>query len=137
MIFNKYLKLNWYSIYLLAMTLVVSCADFDQDFEDERYLTGGHFDKITESGSTLGVESIDGAILSYFRDGESGTDAFGLKAVQLGMDLRSNDMDMSVRTWFGRYSLYDNTILTDTNLQSSCLSFEITFDGIAMVFLCA
>ncbi len=51
---------------------------------------------------------MDGALLAYFRDGESSVDEFGLKAVDLGMDLRGNDMDMSRNTWFGVYNSYDN-----------------------------
>lgn len=111
-------RLDKYLVYLLTMILFVSCADFDQDFEDERYLTTSHFNEIAESGSTVAIESIDGAILSYFRDGETGagsTDEFGLKAVQLGMDLRSNDMDMSRNTWFGSYNNYDNVIITSND----------------------
>lgn len=107
-----YMRLNTFFLFLLITLLSASCSELDRDFEDERYYTDSHAKKVASSGSTQGLKALDGAILAYFRDGESSTDEFGLKAVDLGMDLRGNDMDMSRNTWFGAYSIYDNVTLT-------------------------
>lgn len=102
----------------LILSILVSCSELERDFEDERYLTSSHAAAINKAGGTVGLQALDGAILSYFRDGENGsgsTDEFGLKAVDIGMDLRSNDMDMSRLTWFGFYNNYDNIVLTSND----------------------
>ena len=114
MIQNKltYIRLNTSYLFVLIILLFTSCSKLDRDFEDERYFTSSHADKVINSGSTQGLKALDGAILAYFRDGESSADEFGIKAVDLGMDLRSNDMDISRNTWFGPYSIYDNIVLT-------------------------
>lgn len=105
-------RMKTFRFFLFIMLLSASCSELDKDFEDERYYTSSHAEKVASSGSTQGLKALDGAILAYFRDGESSTDEFGIKAVDLGMDLRSNDMDMSRNTWFGAYNLYDNVTLT-------------------------
>jgi len=114
---NKLLniQLSKYFVLIFSMTLFISCADLDQDFAEERYHTTSHATAISAAGGTQGLKALDAAILSYFRDGEASTDEFGLKAVDLGMDLRSNDMDMSRNTWFGAYNNYDNVILTSND----------------------
>ncbi|CAL2091105.1 RagB/SusD family nutrient uptake outer membrane protein [Tenacibaculum sp. 190524A02b] len=104
---NKYLFST-----LFSAILFVSCADFEQDFADERYHTNSHAQAITEAGGTQGLKALDAGALAYLRDGEVADDEFGLKAIDLGMDLRSNDMDMSRNTWFGAYNNYTNIILT-------------------------
>ena len=109
--FFKIKNMKYFALLFIAV-VGVSCADLDQNFEDERYLTRSHFNEISAAGGTVGIEAIDGAILSYFRDGEGGEIEFGMKAIDLGMDLRSNDIDMSRSTWFGAWNRYDNTILT-------------------------
>lgn len=109
---NTFLKIL--SIFLIT-SFFTSCADFDQDFSDERYLTDSHNQAIIASGGTQGIKAIDSGILSYLRDGEDGTIEFGLKGVDLGMDMRSNDIDMSVNTHFGTFNNYDNVILTSRN----------------------
>ena len=103
-------KIDKYFVLLIATALFFSCADFDRDFEEERYLTVSHAEANASAGGTIGLQALDGAILSYFRDGEGSTDEFGLKAIDLGMDLRGNDMDMSRNTWFGAYNNYENII---------------------------
>lgn len=105
---KPYTHLSKYFVFIFAITLFVSCDDLDQDFADERYHTESHATAISSTGGTQGLVALDGAILSYLRDGEASTDEFGLKAVDLGMDLRSNDMDISRNTWFGAYSNYEN-----------------------------
>lgn len=102
---------------LSFILIVASCTDAldERDFANERYLTDSHFAANSAAGGTTGLEAIDGAILAYFRDGEASTDEFGLKAVELGMDLRSNDMDMSVSTWFANYNDYDNIVSTSND----------------------
>lgn len=114
---NKFLKiqLSKYFVLIISIILLISCADFDQDFADERYHTASHASAISAAGGTQGLVALDGAILSYLRDGEASTDEFGLKAVDLGIDLRSNDMDMSRNTWFGAYNNYDNILLTSND----------------------
>ena len=114
---NKLTKMNFskYFALFITITLFISCADFDRDFEEERYYTSSHAEENNAAGGTVGLQALDGAILSYLRDGESSTDEFGIKAVDLGMDLRSNDMDMSTNTWFGAYNNYDNIILTSND----------------------
>jgi hypothetical protein len=109
------MQLDKYFVLLMTTVLFISCADFDRNFEDERYLSVSHAEANASAGGTIGLQALDGAILSYLRDGESGTREFGLKAVDLGMDLRSNDMDMSRNTHFGSYNNYDNIILTSGN----------------------
>jgi starch-binding outer membrane protein, SusD/RagB family len=98
---------------LSVLFLLHSCSELDdRDFADEEYLTLSHAQKLTELGSTQGLAALDGAILAYFRDGGSSYDEFGLKAVDMAMDLKSNDMDMTDDSWFGDYSLFDNHVLT-------------------------
>jgi len=110
---SLYIHLSKYFVFIFSITLLVSCADLDQDFAEERYHTASHATAISDAGGTQGLTALDGAILSYLRDGETGgDDEFGLKAVELGMDLRSNDMDISRNTWFGAYSNYENIGLT-------------------------
>lgn len=111
---NKFLNihLSKFFVFIFSITLFVSCTDLDQDFADERYHTESHKSAISDAGGTQGLKALDGGILSYLRDGEVADDEFGLKAVDLGMDLRSNDMDMSRNTWFGDYNNYENISLT-------------------------
>jgi starch-binding outer membrane protein, SusD/RagB family len=109
-IFKK--QLDKYIVLVLTMSLFISCGDFERDFEKERFLSESHAEGIAGAGGTIGLQALDGAILSYFRDGENGEIEFGIKAVDLGMDLRSNDMDMSRSTWYGAYHRYDNVVLT-------------------------
>ncbi|PQJ79208.1 RagB/SusD family nutrient uptake outer membrane protein [Polaribacter porphyrae] len=111
-------KTSKYFILFLTTILYISCGDFDTRLDEERYFSENHAEENALAGNTQGLKAIDGAILAYFRDGENGagsTDEFGLKAVDLGMDLRSNDMDMSRNTWFGAYNNYDNVILTSND----------------------
>ncbi len=114
---NKFLniQLDKYFVFLLSAIFFISCADLERDFEEERFLTISHAGANSSAGGTVGLQALDGAILSYLRDGESSTDEFGLKAVDLGMDLRGNDMDMSRNTWFGAYNNYDNAIPTSND----------------------
>lgn len=99
-----------YFVFSLAFILLISCEDFERDFANERYLTESHATAISSAGGTVGLKALDGAILSYLRDGEAGVTHFGIKGVDLGMDLRSGDMDMSANTHFGRYNNYSNVV---------------------------
>lgn len=75
-----------------------------------------HPEDFNGSENLQGLESLDRAILEYFRDGESGTDEFGLKAIDIGMDLKGNDMDMSIATtWFALYQNYDNVTVSSND----------------------
>lgn len=101
--------------FIVAVLIMVSCNDLEQEFENERFLTNTHSGEISSTGGTVVLESIDGAIAAFFRDGYTGTDRtgddeFGLKAVELGLDLMGDDMDMNNNTWFGGFSTYDNKI---------------------------
>lgn len=118
MIHNKYIKMRFNKIYIILLTslFIISCADFDRDFADEEYFTASHAAAVAGSGSTQGLKSLDGAILAYFRDGGSSTDEFGLKAIDMGMDLKGNDMDMSsATTWFAFYQNYDNVTVSSND----------------------
>jgi len=110
------LKSTNFILALLVIFSIKSCSELDdRDFADEEYLTLSHAQKLNEMGNTQGLKALDGAILAYMRDGEDGTTQFGLKAVDVGMDLKSNDMDMDVSTHFGFYSLFQNHVLTSTD----------------------
>ena len=117
MIHNKYIKMSFNKIFTIILTslFVVSCADFDRDFAEERYFTASHAEKVAASGSTQGLKSLDGAILAYLRDGGSSTDEFGLKAIDIGMDLKGNDMDQTGLTWFSFYHNYDNVTVSSND----------------------
>ena len=114
-------KFNWLRLNFLPLLIVTfillftSCSELDErNFEDESYFTASHSAALNDRGNTQGLKASDGAILSYLRDGADLTAGFGLKAVDIGMDLRSNDMDMnSNTTHFHGYSLFDNGVLTD------------------------
>ncbi len=114
---NKFLniRLSKYFVFIFSITFLISCVDLDEDFAEERYNTASHATAITDAGGTQGLIALDAAILAYLRDGEDEDDEFGLKAVDLGMDLRGNDMDMSKNTWFGSYPNYENIGLTYRN----------------------
>ena len=107
--------------FLLALFVTFnfqSCSELDdRDFADEEYLTLSHAQKLNEMGNTQGLKALDGAILAYMRDGGSWVTEFGLKAVDVGMDLKSNDMDMDGDTHFGDYSLFDNHVLTSSDTE--------------------
>lgn len=109
MSFNKIFTIT------LTTILVVSCGDFDRDFASEEYFTASHAEKVAASGSTQGLKSLDGAILAYLRDGGSSTDEFGLKAIDIGMDLKGNDMDQTGLTWFSFYHNYDNVTVSSND----------------------
>ncbi|GFD80322.1 RagB/SusD family nutrient uptake outer membrane protein [Tenacibaculum sp. Mcav3-52] len=115
---NKIFIKQWYKSVLFTLTVIffISCSDLEQEFENERYLTETQAEALAAAGNTQGLKALDGAILSYIRDGlQEDDDDFGLKALELGMDLRSNDMDMSRNTWFGSFNNYDNIITTNRN----------------------
>jgi hypothetical protein len=75
------MQLDKYFVLLMTTVLFISCADFDRNFEDERYLSVSHAEANASAGGTIGLQALDGAILSYLRDGESGTREFGLNSV--------------------------------------------------------
>lgn len=109
------IQINKLFVFVLTTVLLVSCSELDVDLDEQRYFSAEHAQENALAGNTQGLLAIDGAILAYFRDGEASADEFGMKAVDLGMDLRSNDMDMSRNTWFGAYNNYDNIILTSND----------------------
>ena len=117
MIHNKYIKMSFNKIFTITLTslFVVSCGDFDRDYASEAYFTASHAEKVAASGSTQGLKSLDGAILAYLRDGGSSTDEFGLKAIDIGMDLKGNDMDQTGLTWFSFYHNYDNVTVSSND----------------------
>ena len=114
---NKFLnmQLSNFFVFIFSITFFISCADLNQDFAEEKYHTESHAKTLSATGNTQGLKALNVGILSYLRDGEDGNDEFGLKAVYLGMDLRSNDMDISTNTWFGYYNDYNNILLTSRN----------------------
>ena len=109
------MRFNKFFTIVLTSLFIVSCADFDRDFADEEYFTASHAAAVAGSGSTQGLKSLDGAILAYFRDGGPSTDEFGLKAIDIGMDLKGNDMDQTGLTWFSFYHNYDNVTVSSND----------------------
>ena len=109
------MQIDKFFVFLIVSMLLISCADFERDFENERYMTDSHAIANASAGGTIGLKALDGAILSYLRDGGTGENQFGIKAVDLGMDLRSNDMDMSRFTHFGSYNNYINVNLSSAD----------------------
>ena len=94
-----------------VILLLFSCSKIDdREFADERYYTSSHASAVSATGGSTGLVALDASILNYLMAGESSTDEFGLKAVDIAFDLRSNDLDMSGSTWFGSYHRYDNVI---------------------------
>ena len=110
---NKYITMNLDKVFslLTVIFLVFSCSKIDdRDFADERYYTSSHASAVSATGGSTGLVALDASVLNYLMAGESSTDEFGLKAVDIAFDLRSNDLDMSGSTWFGGYHRYDNVI---------------------------
>lgn len=96
---------------LTVIFLVFSCSKIDdRDFADERYYTSSHASAVSATGGSTGLVALDASVLNYLMAGESATDEFGLKAVDIAFDLRSNDLDMSGSTHFGGYHRFDNVI---------------------------
>jgi len=105
------IRLDKFIPLLTAILLISSCSDIDdRDFADERYYTNSHASAVSATGGSTGLVALDASILSYLMAGESSTDEFGLKAVDIAFDVRSNDLDMSGTTWFGAYHRYDNVL---------------------------
>ena len=111
------IKLDRILASLLIIFFFSSCADFDKDFADERYYTSSHASEVSSSGGSTGLIALDASILSYLMSGESSTDEFGLKAVDIAFDLRSNDLDMDGTTWFGNYHDYDNVLPSSNDTE--------------------
>ena len=110
---NKYITMNLDKVFslLTVIFLVFSCSKIDdRDFADERLYTSSHASAVSATGGSTGLVALDASVLNYLMAGESSTDAFGLKAVDIAFDLRSNDLDMSGSTWFGGYHRFDNVI---------------------------
>ena len=105
------MRLDKFIPLLTAILVISSCSDIDdRDFADERFYTSSHASAVSSVGGSTGLVALDASILSYLMAGESSTDEFGLKAVDIAFDLRSNDLDMSGSTWFGGYHRYDNVL---------------------------
>ena len=120
MINIKYInmRLDRFIPLLTAILLISSCSKIDErDFADERYYTSSHASAVSSAGGSTGLVALDASILSYLMAGESGTDEFGLKAVDIAFDLRSNDLDMDGSTWFGGYHRYDNVVPNSGNTE--------------------
>ena len=112
------MRLDRFIPLLTAILLISSCSKIDErDFADERYYTSSHASAVSSAGGSTGLVALDASILSYLMAGESGTDEFGLKAVYIAFDLRSNDLDMDGSTWFGGYHRYDNVVPNSGNTE--------------------
>tara|TARA_B110000977_G_scaffold34223_1_gene45721 strand:+ start:3772 stop:5250 length:1479 start_codon:yes stop_codon:yes gene_type:complete len=111
------IRLNRFFPFLLTIFLFSSCSDFERDFEDERLYTSSHASAVSASGGSTGLVALDASILSYLMQGEGNTPEFGLKAVDIAFDLRSNDMDMDGTTHFANYHDYDNVIANDFHTE--------------------
>ena len=105
------MRLDKFILLLTAILLISSCSKIDdRDFADERFYTSSHASAVSAAGGSTGLVALDASILSYLMAGESSTDEFGLKAVDIAFDVRSNDLDMDGSTWFGGYHRYDNVL---------------------------
>ena len=112
------MRLDRFIPLLSVILLISSCSKIDErDFADERYYTSSHASAVSSAGGSTGLVALDASILSYLMAGESGTDEFGLKAVDIAFDLRSNDLDMDGSTWFGGYHRYDNVVPNSGNTE--------------------
>ena len=112
------MRLDRFIPLLTAILLISSCSKIDErDFAAERYYTSSHASAVSSAGGSTGLVALDASILSYLMAGESGTDEFGLKAVDIAFDLRSNDLDMDGSTWFGGYHRYDNVVPNSGNTE--------------------
>ena len=112
------MRLDRFIPLLTAILLISSCSKIDErDFADERYYTSSHASAVSSAGGSTGLVALDASILSYLMAGESATDEFGLKAVDIAFDLRSNDLDMDGSTWFGGYHRYDNVVPNSGNTE--------------------
>ena len=105
-------RLDRFIPFLLTILLFSSCADFDRDFGEEQLYTSSHAIAVSSSGGSTGLVALDASILTYLMEGESAssTPEFGLKAVDIAFDLRSNDMDMDGTTHFSTYHDYNNVL---------------------------
>src|SRR6056300_653604 len=120
MINLKYMnmRLDRFIPLLTAILLISSCSKIDErDFADERYYSSSHASAVSSAGGSTGLVALDASILSYLMAGESSTDEFGLKAVDIAFDVRSNDLDMDGSTWFGGYHRYDNVLPNSNDTQ--------------------
>ena len=115
---NKKMRIDRFLSFLLAFLLISSCSQIDdRDFADERFYTSSHASAVSSLGGSTGLVALDASILSYLMRGESSTDEFGLKAVDIAFDLRGNDLDMSGTTWFGAYHRYDNVVPNSSDTE--------------------
>lgn len=103
--------------FLIAVLFISSCSELDRDFAEERLYTSSHASAVSAAGGSTGLIALDASILSFMMTGPGSpaTDGFGLRAVDIAFDLRSNDLDMSGTTWFGAYHRYDNVIPNGRN----------------------
>ncbi|KZE83356.1 hypothetical protein AV926_00085 [Myroides marinus] len=102
-----------YSLFILSGVLLTSCSE---DFTQPEQTDGFSNDKMKELAKNPEFamylnNAIDAGIgnklISWNNDGRSRHDDFGQKAVDLGLDLMSNDMAMIPKTgWFGPYYQY-------------------------------
>jgi len=103
-------------LYFIAISfLVISCAEDDLNHEAKSLVTEKQLLELAESSPeaaltiNLGVE--DGQY-SYMREYNTASftdgrhDDFGQKAIDLGVDLLSNDMVSVIDSWFGNYYAY-------------------------------
>ena len=81
------------------------------------YIPSSHASAVSSLRGSTGLVALDASILSYLMAGESSTDEFGLNAVDIAFDLRSNDLDMSGSTWIGGYHHYDNVRPNSNNTE--------------------
>ncbi|MDM1327979.1 RagB/SusD family nutrient uptake outer membrane protein [Myroides odoratimimus] len=102
-----------YSIFFISGVLLTSCS---KDFTEPDQTDGFSNDKMEEMAKNPesamylnnAIESgVGNKLISWNNDGRSRHDDFGQKAVDLGLDLMSNDMAMIPKTgWFGPYYQY-------------------------------
>ena len=113
-------------IFLVAFStlFLFSCSDEFLDKDSRSQVSGNQIQELASSSPeaaltiTLGLESGNNIFLNDFNTSGNGNihDDFGHMAINLGLDLMSNDMVQAVDSWFGSY--YKYTARGETSLRT-------------------
>lgn len=101
--------------------LTLSSCSADLDTENKEYVSRDQISALAESSPesllivTEGINDGTNAFLRTFSTyGDGAHSDFGLKAMNLGLDLMSNDMVMTNSHWFSEYHNYTGREQTNT-----------------------
>jgi starch-binding outer membrane protein, SusD/RagB family len=119
------------SLLLIALFsgIFVSCED-DLDLENKEYASREQIEKLAESSPesllviTTGIEDGTNSYLrSYNTYGGGAHSDFGMKAIDLGLDLMSNDMVQVRSHWFSEYYNYTGRQQSNARATSTVWNF--------------